>query len=49
MIGTNDSANAAMLIVHGWTIERARTVDADVVMIGQRRERDIGPGKSPAR
>ena len=33
-----------MLIIHGWTIERARTVDADVVVIGERGERDVGPG-----
>ena len=32
----NDQAKAAMLIVHGSTIARARTVDADVVAIGER-------------
>ena len=33
-----------MLIIHGWTIERARTVDADVVLISECGKRDIGPG-----
>jgi hypothetical protein len=44
-----DQTKATMLIVHGSTIERAPDGRADVVLIGQRGQRDVGPGDAPAR